>query len=196
MSPHRIACLILGGWLAGCLLMAWVAMESFHSVDRAMQDPAALSSAQFQKLGHAGVRQLLRHQVGEQNRFLFEHWEQAQLLIGIAIFGLLLFGTHVGKVELGLPLLMMLLVAVAHWLITPQIIALGRTLDFLPSLAPAHEETRLRAMHSAYTAIEVMKLLVGTVLAGLLSWRGSRRGTRIRKHVDPVDHANHGHINR
>lgn len=175
--------------------MGWVAMESFRSVDRVLREPVALNTTQYQRLGHDAVRQLLRYQVSEQNRFLFERWELAQIVLGLFIFGLLLFGTSVGKIELAMPLLMLMLVAVSHWLIRPQILALGRFLDFLPASAPALEETRLRAMHTAYTVVELIKLGVGMVLSALLIWRHSRR-SRTGNKVDAVHDSNHRHIDR
>jgi len=180
--------------LGGALLMGWVAMESFRSVDRAMKEPAALSTAQYQKLGPAAVRQLLRYQVSEQNRFLFQNWELAQLGLGLLIFGLLLFGTSVGQIELALPLVMLFLVAIAHWFLTPQMVALGRILDFLPAGAPALEETRLRTLHSAYTVMEILKLAVGVVLGVLLSWRRVRRKGTARE-IEAIDDGNNRHVN-
>jgi len=194
MSPRRLACVLLGAWLGGAVLMGWVAMESFRSVDRVLREPVALNTTQYQKLGHDAVRQLLRYQVSEQNRFLFERWELAQIALGLFIFGLLLFGTSVGKTELSMPLLMLVFVAVSHWLIRPQILALGRLLDFLPASAPALEETRLRAMHTAYTVIELLKLGVGMALSALLIWRHSRR-SRVGNEIHAVHDSNHRHIN-
>ncbi len=194
MSARRLACLLLGAWLGGAVLMGWVAMESFRSVDRAMKEPAALSTSQYQKLGPAAVRQLLRYQVSEQNRYLFSNWELAQLGLGLLIFGILLFGTSVGQIELGLPLVMLLVVAVSHWFLTPQMVALGRVLDFLPSGAPALEESRLRTLHNAYTVLEILKVGVGIVLGSLLVWRRTRRKGAPRE-VDAVDDANNRHVN-
>lgn len=174
--------------------MGWVAMESFRSVDRAMKEPAALSTSQYQKLGPAAVRQLLRYQVSEQNRFLFSNWELAQIGLGVLIFGILLFGTSVGQIELALPLVMLLVVAVGHWFLTPQMVALGRVLDFLPAGAPALEESRLRALHNAYTVLEIVKVAVGIVLGSFLVWRRTRRKGAPRE-VDSVDDANNRHVN-
>lgn len=194
MSARRLACLLLGAWLGGAILMGWVAMESFRSVDRAMKEPAALSTSQYQKLGPAAVRQLLRYQVSEQNRFLFSNWELAQIGLGVLIFGILLFGTSVGQIELALPLVMLLVVAVGHWFLTPQMVALGRVLDFLPAGAPALEESRLRALHNAYTVLEIVKVAVGIVLGSFLVWRRTRRKGAPRE-VDSVDDANNRHVN-
>ena len=195
MSSRRLACLLLGAWIAASLFMAWVATENFRSVDRILHDPTGGAVAQMKQLGYDGVRQLLRYHVGELNRFYFYYWELAQLAIGLFLFGVLLFGTDVGKYTLALPLMMLLLVALAHWAITPYVSSFARSMELLPSSARIQDETRFRALHQAYGGIEVLKLLLGVVLAGfLVARRGNRR--KLRKKVDAVDYPNHSHVDR
>lgn len=195
MNSRRLACLLLGAWIAASLFMTWIATENFRSVDRMLHDPTAGSVAQMKQFGYDGVRQLLRYQVGELNRFYFYHWEMAQMAIGLLLFGILLFGTDAGKYTISLPLLMLLLVALAHWAITPYVASMGKSLDFLPASERLREEVRFRALHQAYGGIEILKLILSFVLAGLLVvHRGTRR--KLRKKVDAVDYPDHGHINR
>ena len=195
MSLRRFACFLLGAWMAGSLFMAWVATENFRSVERLLHEPTAGAAAQIKQLGYEGVRQLLRYQVGEQNRFYFEHWEMMQLLLGVLLFGILLFGTKVGRYTLVLPLLMLMLVATTHWLITPQIITLGRSMEYLPTAAVQADENRFRAAHSAYGVIEAGKLVLATVLLGVLVLR-SGRSRKLGKEVDLIDHPDYGHVDR
>jgi hypothetical protein len=198
MRLRRFACLLLGMWIGGSIFMALVATQNFRSVDRLLEAPAAQASRQIQSMGWETARTFLRYQVSEQNRFYFEHWELAQLLLGAGLFLLLLFGTSVGRGELALSISMMLVVAVMHWLLTPNIVSLGRQIDFVAREVASPERSRFWTFHAAYSTLEIVKLLFGLGLAGMLliSTRSRRRDAGIRDQVDAVNHADHGHIDR
>jgi len=73
MHFHRLAALLLGAWLAGCLFMDMVATQNFRSVDRLLATPSPQLAARIPSMGgHNAARMLLLHQVGEQNRWYFE----------------------------------------------------------------------------------------------------------------------------
>lgn len=193
MSFQRLVCILVGAWIAGSLFMGWVAAENFNSVERLLNDPAAGAAGAIKQLGYHEVRQFLRYQVAEQNRFYFEHWELTQMFLGTLIFGILLFATKSGRYTLALPLAMLTLVALAHFLITPRIASLGRLLDFMPSNTLALDEMRFRASHRTYAAIEAIKIALGVGLsAALVASRGRRK---LREKIDVVDYADHGHVN-
>src|ERR1035441_1442758 len=100
MNSRRLACFLLGIWMGGGLLMLWVAAESFGSVDRLLAQPHPVATAQFKALGRADARLLLRYQVAEQNRWYFQTWETAQIVIGVLFFFFLLFLTRENKFAL------------------------------------------------------------------------------------------------
>jgi len=181
--------------MAASAFMSWVATENFLSVERLLHDPTAGAASQIKVLGYEQTRQLLRYQVSEQNRFYLSNWEVAELVMGLALFGVLLFGTDVGKYSLTLPLIMLLLVALAHWLITPRMVSLGRALDYMPSTAGAREEAGFSTLHRAYGVVEVAKLVLGLLLAGILAWRPLTR-RKVRENLDLVDHSHHRRVNR
>jgi hypothetical protein len=52
----------------------------------------------------------------------------------------------------------------AAWM-TPAIVALGRTLDFVPRDPAPPGMQRFWILHAAYTTLEMIKLLVGGVVA-------------------------------
>src|SRR5438132_8052076 len=132
MHYRRIASFLLGLWLGGGLLMAWVATENFRSVDRLLAAPSPAAAIQIQALGREGARSLLRYQVSEQNRWYFEIWESSQLILGAGFFSFLLFGSSEGKFSLLLLLLMFLIVAIQRLFMTPELTSLGRSFDFIP----------------------------------------------------------------
>jgi hypothetical protein len=90
---------------------------------------------------------------------------------------------------------MLLLVALAHWLITPRMVSLGRALDYMPSTAGAREEAGFSTLHRAYGVVEVAKLVLGLLLAGILAWRPLTR-RKVRENLDLVDHSHHRRVNR
>jgi hypothetical protein len=148
--------------------MTMVAIQNFRSVDRLLLRPAPTAAEQIRSMGHAEARAFLRYQVSEQNRWYFQTWELLQLAIGGGLFGIVLFATRESKSTLLLCLLMIVAVAIERLLLTPEIIALGRVIDFVPADAPSPERGRFWVFHSTYSAVELTKWLLGLVLAGKL----------------------------
>ena len=174
--------------------MAVVATQNFRSVDRLLARPSAGASKEIDKLGHESARALLRYQVSEQNRWYFQVWETAGLALGLLLLVVLVFGSTETAFSLLLALGMLIIAIVQRFFLTPEIIALGRLIDFQPAGAP--ETGRFWAMHGAYSAAEVVKWLLGFLL-GLKLVVGTRRLLpRPGKNVDLVDKPDHRHIDR
>ena len=176
--------------------MVWVAGESFSSVDRLLARPHPVATAEFKELGRADARLLLRYQVSEQNRRYFENWEVAQIIMGGLFFFFVLFATSENKFALSVVLVMIAGVLVQRFVLTPGMISLGRMIDFVPPDAPSGERTQFWVLHSWYWGVEVVKWVLGLVLAARLISRRSRRSGHARQQIDMVDKANHRHVNR
>ena len=59
--------------------------------------------------------------------------------------------------------------------LTPQIVTLGRSLDFVPRDPAPPGMSRFWVLHAAYTSLEMLKLVVGVVVAtSLARQRGER----------------------
>jgi len=184
-------------WLAGGFLMAWITSQDFNSADRLFdEDPAVM--LMLKTIGPTAGRAVLRHQVAEQNRELYETWEYVQLFTGLFFFFFLLLGTREGKVALGLALLLLLLVVAQRFVITPELNYLGRPLDFAIKGGPAPDRARFMLVRGAYIAVEVLKGAAGLVLATVLVFRKSRRASSgyTRQEINMVDEPNHGHVDR
>lgn len=195
MHLRRLACLLLGAWLAGSAFMSTVAVQNYHSVDRLLSHPAPEVRAAIKALGGPnGARVILRHQVSEQNRWYYEGWEIAQLILGIALFFLLLFGTAETKYTLLLALLMIACVAISHFVLTPEITALGRMMDFTG--ATVGDSHKLWMAQHAYAALRLAKWVLGIALACKLLFRSRRRSGQTVRQVNVVDQANDSHVNR
>ena len=175
MHYRRLACFLLGLWLGGGLFMDMVVTENFRSVDRLLAQPAPAAAQQFDKLGPGGARTLLRHQVSEQNRWYFETWGVIETAMGVALLLVLLFGSTEKNFTLLLCLLMLLIVILQRFALTPQMVFLGRIIDWIPADHPADERARFWMLHRAFVGLELLKWALGLLLTGKLLFR-SRRG--------------------
>jgi hypothetical protein len=194
MHHTRIAALLLGAWLLGSLFLVFAATRNFHTVDTVLRSPPPEAAKMIQTLGHENARQLLRHLAGEENRGLFETWELAQLVLGTALIGFLLFGVE-QRLLAGLAGAMLTLTLFQYLKITPDMVWMGRSIDFLPWTAESQTRDQFWKLHGIYSGIEVVKMLLAVAIAGfLIPMR--RRPLRQRVEVDPVDYANHRHVNR
>ena len=194
MHYTRIAAFFLGAWLLGSVFQAFVATRNFRVVDEALQAPPAQAGTMFQKLGPDSSRQLLRYLAGEENRQMFETWELAQLAIGAVLTALLLFGVE-KRLLAGLAGAMLALTLFQHLKLTPDLVWLGRSIDFQPANAEAQMHRQFWRLHGIYGGIELVKMLLALTIAGFLFAMRRRRSTR-RIELDPVDYINQKKVSR
>jgi hypothetical protein len=196
MHARRLACFLLGLWLAGGLFMAWVATQSFHEVDRLLSHTNPTATVHYQPLGD-DARPLMRFQASELNRYLFHDWENAQLALGVALLILMLFWTRESKLVLGGTLVLLALTAVERFLLSPEITALGRAIDFAAATADLPQRNRFWIAHTVYAAIEVTKWLIALALTARLVFSAKRSGRSrdARQKLDRVDKRDYGNVN-
>ncbi|MBM3758963.1 MAG: hypothetical protein FJW36_01820 [Acidobacteria bacterium] len=175
MNTRRIICTLMGIWIGGSLFMAAAAVFSFRLVNELILNPAPEMAPYFKLLGAEKLRMIARYQAAEFNRSLFEGWGLVQILLGLLIFGILLFGSKEGKLTLGISLSMVLLCTVMHLGVTPSIVGYGRTLDFVGPDKEPQLRSRVQAFHYAYSGLEGLKLLSAVVILGLMYRDGKRR---------------------
>lgn len=193
MHYRRIVCLILGLWLGGGILMAWFGARSFQSVKRVMNESNPVFAVQTRPLGPATTRMILRYQIAEENRFLFQHWEYMQLILGVFFFSYMLFGTLEGKFSLVLALTMLVLTGLQRFGISPELGNVGKTLDYVPADMASAERAKFWLLHGAYLGCEALKYGMALVLLALVMRRG-RSVDSVNK-LNMVDKANHRHVN-
>ena len=133
------ALVAIGAWLAGTVCMSIVATENFYTIDRLLTDSqnAAFTSA-VQRLGQPLARDVLRYLSSELNRLYFQMWNIAQVVLGITALWLI---AAAGKDERGAlrpatrgVIVMLCIVVVMLGYLTPSIVSLGRSLDFVPEI--------------------------------------------------------------
>ncbi len=144
------------------------------------------------------ARVILRYQASEQNRYYFAKWEVIQLFLGSIFFCVMLFGSREDKFTLLGVVLLLVLVAVQRFILTPEITALGRLIDFVPADQQSPERSRFWITHSAYAAVEVGKWVLTLVLAGqmVFSRKRSGRSRDSRSELNRIDEANYRGVNR
>ena len=69
---------------------------------------------------------------------------------------------------MALCLLMMVVVMIERFALTPNIIRLGRIIDFLPPDPKLPDRLSFGAFHGAYSLLDVLKLALGLIIAGIL----------------------------
>jgi hypothetical protein len=172
---RRFACFVLGLWLGGGLFMDMVVTQNFLSVDRLLAKPAPPAAQQLDKLGPGDARVLLRHQVSEQNRWYFETWGMLEIPIGVVLLLILLFGSTEKNFSLLLALLMLLIAVVQRFALTPQMVILGRVIDWIPVDQPSSERSRFWMLHNAFVGLELLNWALGLFLTGKLLFRSRKR---------------------
>ena len=157
---------LLGAWIAGSLFMILVATQNFRSVERLLASPAG-AAAQIERMGHDEARTFLRYQVSEQNRWYFETWEKIQLALGLALLAVTF---RQDRVSVTVATVMFTLLLAQRFWITPEIVRIGRLIDFAPQ---APERQTFWMFHNAYSGIELTKLALGFFLSSRLGFRSN-----------------------
>jgi len=196
MHHRRLATLLLGAWLAGSLFMADVATGNFRAINQVLESPAPVMTESLDTVGADKVRMILRMLAAEQNRRHFERWEWAQIALGLGLALTLVFGTHPGRITLGVCGLLLVLVVVQRWLLSPELATSTKALELLNPNEISAEKARFEIYHRVYSGIELAKIGLAVGLAARLLLYRSRRRRDFRQKVDSVHHADHRSVNR
>jgi hypothetical protein len=161
--------------------MEWLARENNLAVNRLLSQPdpaAAVRLAMMDKtMGKEQVAMLLRHGAAELNRYTFEIWETVQIVLAGLFFFFLLFGTREGKIPLALALALLVAVLAQRFLLSPEITAFGKLVDFVAPSGLHGERAKLQVMQYAYLGVDIGKWIVQGTFAVLLIGRGRLRST-------------------
>ena len=151
-------------WLMGTLFVAIVATENFFTIDRILDaQPHPAFNAALEKLGRPQARELLRYLSSELNRLYFQFWNIGQLAIGI--LALWLVGKVPGAEKSKWSIVAMLgIVLFLTIVITPQIVSVGRAIDFVPRDPPPPGLRTFGLLHAAYTVLDGIELILGILV--------------------------------
>lgn len=166
MKTHAAA-FCLGIWVMGTVCVSIAAMHNFYTIDRLLDGPSHAAFTEFvDDAGREDTRNVLRYLSSELNRLFFQLWNVAQLGLGGAVLWLLWDLRAPDATRLRWMILAMLaVVAVLTVGITPQILAIGRSIDFVPRDPPPPAVTTFSILHAAYTSLELAKCVAALIAA-------------------------------
>jgi hypothetical protein len=161
---ERLAMFALGLWLAGTIFVSVVAAQNFYTIDRLLaESPNAIFMKLVERIGRSESRDMLRYLSSELNRLYFQLWNATQFAIGVLVIWLLAANRSASKARWGVIAMLGLVVFMIVWL-TPQIISLGRGLDFVPRDPAPPSLGRFGMFHGLYLILEALKLAIGAVV--------------------------------
>jgi len=175
MRARALLILVLGLWLGGSLVVGAVTSYNFAGfADLFERNPALAAQAGFDPADtEAKKTSLLWVHASELNRVFFDYWNRAQLVLGALALVLALL-SHSGRLVPALLFLALLLVALVHFGIEPQVVALGRELDFAPRTPPPPQVEPFQRLHGLYFGAELLRLALVALAAALLVLRGPK----------------------
>lgn len=152
-------------WLTGTVAMAIVATENFFRIDPILQaQPNPAFTADIEKLGRDAIHDVMYYYSSELNRLYFQFWNLVQLAIGILTLWLIVKipGANRAKWEV---VAMLAIVLFLTALITPRIVSVGRSLDFVPRIPPPDGLRTFGLLHATYTVFDGILLILGILVA-------------------------------
>jgi len=193
MLARRFACMLLGFWLAGSIVMTFVAADSANSASRLLLDHGPAAGIHIKSMGQEEARIMLAYPVRQQARWWLEEWENLELALGACFFLFLLFGTREGKLALSVTLGIYAIVLFERFVTLPQMLYLGAQMDFVPVNVVTPDRNELTAVQNAFTGVEIVKALVILGL-GVYMIAHTRRSSHSWDQVDMVDKSDHRHV--
>lgn len=166
MHWHRLAAFLLGCLILGSAFMIFVATQNFATVDRVLAAVPEPAAPMVQTLGPENARLLLRYLAGQQNQLFFSSWELSQIAFGLLLTAILLLSIK-GRMLAGMAGAVVIIALFQHFRVTPEMVALGRLVDFGGSSEPAAYSQFWR-LHGLYGVLEVVKLVLLVVAAAVL----------------------------
>ncbi len=183
MHSTRIATFLLGAWFACCVFVDLMALQNIRFAAQMLDAAIPAASEIIQNAGREEMGGLLHHFAAEQYRLSLQQWGYVQLIAILALSALLYFAAEKRVVPQILCLSIVVLV-VFQLAMIPEWTYRGREADFPPGSLSLSTQSRVLALTELWIGVEVVKFIVGGVLAGFLFSYKSRR--RARRNTDPV----------
>jgi hypothetical protein len=179
----RIATFLLGAWIACCILLDLVSLQTMRLAGQMLNSAIPPAAKILQDAGREPMRQLLHHFAAEQYRYYFTVWGLTQIVGGVLLAALLYFATEKRVLPLVLCAAMVAFV-LFQLAIHPELAFRGQEADFPPGSQSLGTQARVLLLVEIWIGVEMAKLLVGGVLAGYIFTYKSRR--RSRRGGDPI----------
>jgi len=159
---------ILSAWITLTPLMWFAATKSFSTVERVLRNADPHFREATKGLTEGQARVVMRYAASEINRTCFWGYGVAQAALGAVLLLLLWRQTPRDSLGFGVVCVMLALVLILTLVLTPMIVSLGRSIDFVPRNPPPPVMPRFWALHGAFTGLDGLKFLAGLGL--LIRW--------------------------
>ena len=151
----------VGLWVMGTVCVSVVVTQNFYTIDRLLADARQPRFDDVvEQVGDHVARDFLRYLSSELNRLFFQYWNYAQFLIGGVAMWLVVRLPDGASLKWPLGVMLAILVLLT-FVVTPPIIAIGRGLDFVPRDPPPPSLATFGILHAAYTTLEMIKAAIG-----------------------------------
>ena len=151
-------------WLSGSVFVTVVATQNFYTIDRLLErSPNEAFRVVAELMENPSARELLRYLSSELNRLYFQYWNLVQLPVGI--IALRLVSSIPGSKHATWGITAMLCVVLFLMVfITPSMMSIGRSLDFVPRdpLPPSLRTFGL--LHITFSALTLVNFIVGVLV--------------------------------
>jgi hypothetical protein len=172
--------------MAVCLAVDLIALQNIRLAGQMLNAAIPAASQIIEEAGREEMRSLLHHFAAEQYRYYDSQWEPVQIVLLLLLSGLLYFATEKRWMP-QIVCLAILALVVFQFAIHPEWIYRGREADFPPGSFSSSTQSRISALTALWISVEVVKLILGGVLAFFLFSYKSKR--RIRRTTEPIAEA-------
>jgi hypothetical protein len=150
--------------------MWFVTSQSLANVDRALNNPTPLISADIEQVGPGVLRSLSRHQAMSFNRHVVDAWTYLQLGIVAALFAVAIFTSGRSRVLVPAVLVLLVLLCLETFLLTPSIRKLELTAEQAPALGALDAQKELLTALVYRRLLQVAKVSCGVLISLRLLW--------------------------
>jgi hypothetical protein len=175
---RRLAAVWVAAWMGMIVLIVTLTLVTLTSPATMVASPPDGYSKAVKLAGEPLMRELLRYQAAEINGEMLAAWGWIQLGLSVALFGVLLLLSTVGKVQLGISLALAADSALLKFVLIPNLDQFSRQLTNVEAaqrLAFMNERYQMASM--SFFVSQSVPLLLGCFLLVLLLRRShaSRR---------------------
>jgi hypothetical protein len=154
----------MGIWLSGTVFVAIVATQNFYLIDHLLaESPNTTFRDAASTIQQPSLRELLRYLSSELNRLYFQYWNLAQVPVGLAALWCVSKLPGARRATWGI-VAMLLLTLFLMAAITPYIVSIGRSLDFVPRDPSPPGMQRFGLLHAVYSSLTLIHLILGIVV--------------------------------
>ena len=144
--------------------MMVMATQNFYTIDRLLADsPNDVFKSTADAMANPTAREMLRYLSSELNRLYFQYWNLAQLVIGVVALWLV-SSLPESKPAMWEIVSMLLVVVFLMVFITPPLVRIGRTMDFIPRDPVPPQMRTFGLLHATYTVLMVINLVLGILV--------------------------------